>query len=201
MNELNIADRSIDVLRKETVYRGFFSVDEVEVRYQRPDGTMSPPTSRTCVERGDAVGILVFLEEAEQILLVRQFRYPILRHGEPWLVEVVAGAIDQGETAEVAARRELREETSLECGALLAVGKFYASPGGVSELVSIFFTSVPKAPQELLGGLPDEDLELLVFSATELYAMLQAGKVRDGKTQVALYWFYASEHGRRFTEA
>lgn len=199
MSNLNIADRLVDIVRRETAYSGFISVDEVNLRYERPSGEMSPVVSRSSVERGDAVAVLVWVEESDEILLVRQFRYPTLRHGEPWPIEVVAGKIDAGETAYEAAQRELEEETSLRDVQLIRISEFYGSPGGSSEMLTLYFASVPKAPLEKLGGLPDEDLELLLFPSIQAKEMLAAGQLRDGKTQVCLYWFFANRFETRFS--
>jgi ADP-ribose pyrophosphatase len=56
------------------------------------------------------VGIVAILQrpgEAAEILLQKQFRPPVGKV----CIEVPAGLVDEGETAEEAALRELREET------------------------------------------------------------------------------------------
>lgn len=51
----------------------------------------------------------VWKEDPDKIVLIRQYRYPVNR----WLYELPAGLIDEGETAEQAAAREMKEETGL----------------------------------------------------------------------------------------
>jgi ADP-ribose pyrophosphatase len=58
----------------------------------------------------DAVALIMHDETGEKILLNREFRMATGR----WVYNFPAGLIDEGETAETAARRELREETGLE---------------------------------------------------------------------------------------
>lgn len=57
----------------------------------------------------DGVGICAILEKPEgpELLLQKQFRPPI----DKVTIEVPAGLVDQGETAESCALRELKEET------------------------------------------------------------------------------------------
>ena len=175
------------------VFDGFFRVDEATVAYERPDGSWSKPARRLSVERGDAVAVLLHDAERDTLIFVRQYRYPTARHGEPWLLEIAAGAIDEGETAEEAARREAEEELGMRLHGLRQVAEMYGSPGGVSEKVTIFVATGEKVGAG--GGLEDEDVEIVEMPAAEALAMLARGEIRDGKTQIALLVF-AREGGR-----
>lgn len=180
--------RGTRVDRVERVYNGFFGVDEATVAYEKADGTWSEPTKRLSVERGDSAAVLVFDTERDTVILVRQFRYPTLRHGEPWLLEIVAGKIDEGETAEAAARREAEEEIGMRLDALEEVAEIYGSPGGLSEKLSIFCARGTRVGRG--GGLEDEgeDVETVELPVQEALAMAHRGEIRDAKTLVALQW-------------
>ncbi len=171
----------------ERVFDGFFDVDEATVAYEKKDGTWSDPSKRLSVERGDAAAILVHDPEEDALIFVRQFRYPTLRHGEPWLLEIVAGAIDEGEDAETAARRELQEEIGVKVERLERVAEMYGSPGGMSERITIFFAEGSYGGGG--GGLEGEDLEIVAIPAVEAIAMLDRGEIHDGKSQIALHWY------------
>ncbi len=59
-----------------------------------------------------AEGVVIYpvlREDPEKIVLIRQYRYPLGDH----LYELPAGLIDEGETPEAAAVREMKEETGL----------------------------------------------------------------------------------------
>ncbi len=170
------------------VFDGHFKVDEATVAYEKPDGSWSEPAKRLCVERGDAVAVLVHDEGNDTLLFVRQFRYPTRRHGEPFLLEIMAGMVDEGETPEEAARRESDEELGMRLGELVPVAEFYGSPGGLSEKVTLFYARGVRHGEG--GGLASEgeSLERVEMTRGEALGMLDRGEIRDGKTQVALGW-------------
>jgi ADP-ribose pyrophosphatase len=112
----------------------------------------------------------------------------MLRHGEPWLVEIVAGVIDEGEAPEQSARREIEEEVGYRVRELRPLGELYNSPGGLSEKITLFYAEVSEGDRTGDGGGVDdgEDIEEIRVSEAEAYAMLDRGELRDAKTQVAL---------------
>ncbi|HEY0866164.1 MAG TPA: hypothetical protein VGE01_02225, partial [Fimbriimonas sp.] len=78
----------VEVLRVDRLLEGFLSVDEATVRYEKPNGEMSDPVVRSCLERGDAVGVVLHNVSRDRLLFVRQFRYAGVRHGEPFPLEI-----------------------------------------------------------------------------------------------------------------
>jgi ADP-ribose pyrophosphatase len=70
--------------------------------------------------------------------LVEQIRIAAFDTSEsPWLLEMVAGMVEEGETAEDVARREAMEEAGLVVGRTKPVSNYLASPGGTSERLSV----------------------------------------------------------------
>jgi ADP-ribose pyrophosphatase len=176
----------VEVLKVERRYEGFLSVDEATVRYERPDGTMSEETTRQCVERGDAVSILLHNVSRDRLILVRQFRYAGVRHGDPFPIEIVAGAIDEGESPETAARREALEETGYRVKTLHFIQRFLTSPGVTSEMLHVFHAEV--RDEDHVGGFEQhgEDIEREEITPEEAWRRLDAGEFHDAKTIVAL---------------
>ena len=96
-----------------------------------PDGAVA---ARELVEHPGAVAILA-LDEAERVLLIRQYRHPVGR--ELW--EIPAGLRDvSGEALVDTARRELLEETGHTAREWHALVDSFASPGISSERIRIF---------------------------------------------------------------
>ena len=180
--------RSFKIIREETVFSAFFDVVEAYVSYQDADGEWTPEVSRLSVERGDAVGIVVYDLGQDAFWFVRQFRYALIRHGDPFPLEIVAGKIDPGESADAAARRELAEELGFRAEELVSLGEFYSSPGGMSELVHLYLACV--VPSERIdqgANLEDEHLLQELIDRREVYQMLSNGNLRDGKSIAGLY--------------
>jgi len=184
------ARRRVEVLSTERVLDAFFAVDQVTLRYERFDGTMSRPMTRLLIERGDAVAVLPYERETWRVLLICQFRYPALVRGGPgWLWEVIAGMQD-GDPEEVA-RREASEEANLTLGSLQAVADVYMSPGACSERVRIYLAECEgPLPDDRFAGLPEEgeDIWIRTFALDEALAMARRGEVADAKTLIALQY-------------
>jgi NUDIX domain len=106
--------RRVEIRSHKRLFDDFFKIDELVLAHERYDGGMSGDERRLVFERGDAVAVLLFDAGARAVVLVEQFRPPTLiahRRDNPasmdgWIIELVAGMIDAGETAEPAAIRE-----------------------------------------------------------------------------------------------
>ena len=173
-----------EVLEVRPVFEGHFNVDEATVRIDDCE-----PMKRLSVERGDAAAVLVHRMDTDELILVRQFRYPTCRHGLPELLEIVAGEIDNGETPDKTAKREVEEEIGYRVDMLVPIAKFFGSPGGMSELVHVYYAPVEaKDQQGQGGGLEGEDVKVVNLPVNEALKMLETPQAMDGKLLVALYW-------------
>jgi ADP-ribose pyrophosphatase len=190
----------VQVELKRRILDDFFSVDEAVLRYQRFDGHMSEPVRRLRVERGDSVAAVVITVPDRQILLVEQFKYPTYGVGDGWVVELVAGMVDEGEQSSEAIRREIREEIGYETLLLEPVMRFYVSPGSTSERVALFYAEVDSSGNfSPGGGLPaeGEDIALRTFRSDEMWKALDEGRIEDAKTIIGLMWLRRHWVGNR----
>jgi ADP-ribose pyrophosphatase len=117
-----------------------------------------------------------------EIVLVRQYRHAI---GEE-LWEVPAGKIDRGEPPLETAQRELVEETGYRAERLRFLWSMYSSPGFCSERIH-FFAAEGLTPGEAQPEA-DEQFEIRAWSIEEAWRLVEADKLRDAKTQIALAW-------------
>src|SRR5687768_16849120 len=143
-----------EILSRHRCYDGWAKLDEAEVRH-RFDGDWSAPSKRLIIECGDAAAVLLYDEEKDSYLFVRQLRVALGRHGHAFPIELVAGKVDEGETAEQAARREVEEEVGHCVGDLRHLCDIFPSPGVLSEKVSIFSGTIG-AGTRIEGWEPDE---------------------------------------------
>jgi ADP-ribose pyrophosphatase len=125
--------------------------------------------------------VMMAVDQADQILLVKQFRLP----AEQDLWELPAGRIDPGENALEAARRELREETGYHAEQWTELVSYWASPGYVAEKMTIYLAqNLTPGPQQ---PMDDERIEIRWFPKDELADWIRTGKILDGKTLVGYF--------------
>ena len=104
----------VEIIERATVYQGYFRVDRYRLRHSLFAGGMSAPIEREIFERGHAVAVLPYDSIRDEVVLIEQFRAGAYAAGRPaWLLEIVAGIIEPGETRETVARRETQEEAGL----------------------------------------------------------------------------------------
>lgn len=168
-------------LSSESVYQGSL-IDVRKDTVRLPNGKT---TVREVVVHPEVVVMLPVLDDG-RIVFVRQYRYAA---GET-LLEIPAGGIDQGETADHAARREMKEETGYDVGSLERMASFYSSPGFTTELMHLYLVT------DLTPGTPTEENDLIeveCLSLEEAMQQLGSGQMRDAKTIAALS-LYAARH-------
>lgn len=165
----------VEVLNSEKIYQGrAFGVRQDEIRL--PDGRTA---AMDVVEHAKAVTILP-VDAVGDIWFVRQYRHPI---GE-LLLELPAGTLEADEDPQKAAAREIREEIGMAASELELLSEFFLAPGYSTEYMYIYLaTGLSPAP---LSQDEDEYLFVEKIPAAEAYRLLQAGKLRDAKTLLAL---------------
>ena len=189
---MSTTEKRIVIYGKRRVFDGFFKIDEAELSYERFDGKMSPTVKRLCFQRGDSVAAILFDAERRKLLLVKQFRYPTYEKGPGWILEIVAGILEPGETPEAAVRRETLEETGYEIALLEPIATFYVSPGGSSERILLYYAEVLNARKVGVGGgvaRENEDLKTVEYSPEELDHALASGEIQDAKTIIGIQWW------------
>ena len=183
--------RKVEIQTRKRILDDFFKVDEVVLRHERADGRMTRSLRRLHLDRGDGIAALLFKPETGDIVLVRQFRYSANVHGSGWILEVVAGVLGPVENLRAAVRREILEETGYTTEKLDPISSFYLSPGGSSERIHLFYAEVGiRAFGKSGGGLEEEgeDIEVIEIPLEKAWDMLEAGRIVDAKTIIALQW-------------
>jgi ADP-ribose pyrophosphatase len=185
-------DHQFEVLDKTIGYSGFFRMEKYRLRHELFSGGWSPDITRECLERGHAVAVLPYDPERDQIVLLEQFRIGALDFpGGPWLLEIVAGIMDEpGETPEDVARRETIEEAGCEIIELVPICHYLVSPGGTSESITLFCGRVNVAQVGGICGVVDEheDIRLHVVSRAEALNLLDSGRINSAAPIIALQW-------------
>lgn len=135
----------------------------------------------------DAVIIAALHKEEKKIVCIRQFRIPL----NDYVYELPAGLIDGDESIEVAAKRELKEETGLE---LISINhektkeNVYASAGMTDEAAAIVFCSCQgEISKDYMEA--DEDIEPFLLSQEEAKKLITSEEKLDMRAFLTLQAF------------
>ena len=181
----------VQTLACEPLYKGFFKCNKFTIKHKLFNGEWSKPLQREFFERGKAAALLAYDKKKDCVILVEQFRFGAMNsQRSPWLFELIAGMIDEGQSAEDTVKREAVEEAGLivnECQFMLS---FFVSPGGTTETVDLFITNVDSTGIGGIYGLADEgeDIRVHVVPRKEAYQWVQSGKIDNGITIIGLQW-------------
>ena len=173
------------VVERQVVHRGRyleFRVDTIE----RADGSGG---TRDVVGHPGAIAVLA-LDGDRRLLLVRQWRIPAAQA----MLEIPAGTLDVHdgvtEDPDLAARRELEEETGHRAATWRKLSEFWTAPGFATELMHLYLaTGLAGADgDDRLSPDEDERLELRRVSIPDALAMVDTGEIIDAKTILGVLW-------------
>lgn len=187
--QFNASD--VIVKKRETVFQGFFRMDKLWLTHPRFDGDEMPVFTRELFIRGDATCVLPYDPERDEVVLLEQFRLGALeREQSPWLLELVAGMNEDGESPEEVAQREGQEEAGLSFSRLEKVCDYLVSPGGSTEMIHLYCGQVATEAAGGLYGLAHEheDIRAHVVAAEEAMGMISDGRINNAAAIIAIQW-------------
>jgi ADP-ribose pyrophosphatase len=178
--------------QRTPLHEGFLKVYRYEFDVERHDGG-SRRIEWEIMERGYAVAVLGYDPRRDEVVLVNEFRPGLLIANEyPYRDNLVAGAVDAGESAFEAAAREMQEEAGLALrDPVLIHSGAYVSSGGTSEKIALVFGTVDTSAAGGTHGAADENEDTLavVLPAQVFIDRVRRAEINDLKTLVAGYWF------------
>lgn len=168
-----------------------YSVEKQVESVQKYDGKIVKLfVDKAQLENGDIVtrevikhpgGVCVVpLDDNNNVILVRQFRYPHARV----LLEVPAGKLEYGEDPEKCGLRELKEETGCTCDSFVSLGKLLPTPAYDTEITYMYLARGLHGGEQNLDD--DEFLEVEKIPLEKAAEMIMNNEIDDAKTQIAI---------------
>lgn len=180
------------ICTRTPLHEGFLRVYRYEIEVERHQGG-ARRLSWEVMERGNAVAVLGHDPKRDEVVLANEFRPGALAAGDyPYRDNLVAGKIEDGETALEAAVREMQEEAGLVLSdPVLIHSGAYVSPGGTSEKISLVYGVVDTRNAGGVHGsaAEHEDILSVVVPSKLFMERVRNGAIDDLKTLVAGYWF------------
>ncbi|PIW27284.1 MAG: ADP-ribose diphosphatase [Rhodospirillales bacterium CG15_BIG_FIL_POST_REV_8_21_14_020_66_15] len=190
----------LEVSARRTVFQGYFRMDEWRLRHRLFEGGWSAEVTRECLERGHAVAVLPYDPVRDEVVLIEQFRVGAAASApspnwdgappSPWLIEIVAGIVEDGEQPHEVAARETLEECGRELLALKPITSYLVTPGCSSETLKLYLGRVDATDAGGIHGLDHEHEDIRVFAvpAEDAFRMVANGTVNNGTAIITLQW-------------
>lgn len=135
---------------------------------------------REVVDHPGGVAV-VGLTEDNEILLVRQFRYPY----KETILEIPAGKLEKDEDPREAGIREFKEECGAEADRFESLGEIYPTPGYCGEIIRIFYAEGITFGEQHLDE--DEFLDVVKMPVKECVSKIMNGEIKDAKTIAGIF--------------
>jgi ADP-ribose pyrophosphatase len=181
----------VEIIEQPIVYSGHVQILRYRLRFRLFRGSWSDAFVREVISRRPAVVVIPYDPVENKVVLIEQFRIPVIGSTDsPWILEPVAGLIDDGETPEETVSRETLEEAGCEIIDLMPCLKYFPSPGILNELSYVYIARVKIPEKQGLFGLLEEgeDIRTHIFSLEDALNLLEAGLQVSASGIIALQW-------------
>lgn len=189
--QISYTKDDVKVLKKERLYKGFFKCNKYTLKHKVFAGGWGPELELEFFERGHAAALLPYDAKNDRVVLLEQFRFGAMEaKGSPWLLELVAGMIEEGEVSEEVAKREALEEAGLVIDTCQFITSYLVSPGGTTEQIDLYAANVDSTLAKGLHGLEEEgeDIRVHVVPRETAYQWVIDGRINNAATIIGLQW-------------
>lgn len=179
-------------IKQTSLYKGFFEVVGYDLKHDLFAGGESPMIRRELVSHQNASAVLPYDPVRDEVVLIEQFRIGAKdREAGPWLMEIIAGYQEPGESPEDVVVREAMEEAGCTLTEVRPMLHYYSTPGGSSERIYCY---LGRTSTEGLGGIhgladESEDIRVHIVSPQTAFEWLENGRIDSATAVVAIQWF------------
>jgi ADP-ribose pyrophosphatase len=180
------------ILKEEKILDEFLQVYKAKVKHDSYDSKKTITSTRLALDRGDSVAVLIYEKDTDCFLFTEQFRYPSARRDCPYMLELVAGAVDEGESPEQSGMREIEEEIGYTVNSLQLIHTYFPSPGMSAEQIFLYYAEVRSSDKKSSGGgskNEKEDIKLTKLLRKQIPQKLKQGFFNNSITIIGLQWY------------
>ena len=182
---------NVDFLKETILYKGWSTLSQYIIAYTRRDGNTETQI-REIYDSGDGAAVLMYNPSERKIILIRQFRLPVLLNGhtDGFILECPAGMLDEMHP-EATIIKEIKEETGYDVPCVQKIYEAFATPGAHKEKIHFDTASYDRYMLVTSGGgdiREQEDIEVIEFEYDDIPILLESGKIIDAKTIILLQW-------------
>ena len=183
--------KKVQILKKKLVYNGYFKIFHYQLRHTLYDGKWGNKIAREVFERGNAAAVILYDPKRDKLVLIEQFRIGAQAAKlNPWVIEIVAGKIEKGESGKEVVKRESLEESGCKPSKLIHITDFQPSGGGASEIVSLFCGKVDSKNVGGIYGVKEEgeDIKVVVKSLSDALKMVDRRIIANSASIIGIQW-------------
>lgn len=183
-------NKKYEILQSSILLDDFLTVKDYCLTHDLFAGGQSHELRRLRLEKEKAVSVLLFDPDNNAVVMVEQFRIGAIELADSWLLENPAGYVEQGESSEDVAVREVREETGCEVTALTHICEFLVSPGISNERIDLYCGRVDSSKAAGIHGLDHEgeDIRVEVLTLEKARDELYSGRINSTSTIMSMQW-------------
>jgi ADP-ribose pyrophosphatase len=188
-----------EIVASEILHAGFFELRRLTVEHDLFAGGRTKPLRREILHGTDVTAAILFDPRSDRVVLTEQYRPGAHVAGiDPWLLDIVAGRIDQGESPAEAIRREIEEESGLIPDTVCLIGRYLTAPHLSSEQVHLYCATVDASRAAGTHGLAHEgeDIRLVTLDRVDAVS-LPSSRPLSLWAALALSWLENRPKGQR----
>lgn len=188
-----------EVISEKKLYQGHIVHYMTEFKFKLFNGGVSRVLNRERIDKRHAAAVLLFSPKQDSLLMIEQCRHAVIGSGadSPWLLDVVAGHIEDGDTAEETGIKESKEEAGVKVNKLIRICDYLASCGHSNEKTTLFCGLVDS---DMSGGdvlgveAEDEDIKTHLIKVDDAFDLLNDGKILTAAAVISLMWLKSERH-------
>jgi len=191
-------EKKWETVSDKDLHSGFYRIHALGFRHTLFSGGWGEVQEREQFDRGNVVAVLPYDPNTRKVALVEQFRIGArYQQPDPWLMEVIAGMMEEGEQPEEVAIRETYEEAGIKLDKVKLAWRYLASPGSTTEEVFIYSAECDLSNAGGVYGLAEEgeDIKVHIVSIEQALQWLNEGVIKNAISIIALQWLALQEKG------